>query len=233
MKDSIEIGKQRIKRYEEECEKMFSDLFEDNADNESCTEILRDYQCLHYAFLYRLEYSEYTDTEIKDCFWGMSALLHARINRMFQENDLTGNDEPDFDNMSLEEMKEVLSSQRDQIIISMVALQLFIRYTKIFHSVVVLDFDGMINEVKERLKEDPEFGDKLISEADNEIILEGYDFELCCTKLQAKKLEKLMRLEFPEFDVLLGRREKETVTEDKDKSMPQADYETIEVKFKS
>lgn len=109
------------------------------------------------------------------------------------------------------------------MIISMVAMQLLIRYTKIFYS--VLDFDGMINEVNERLKEDQEFGDKLISEAVNEIISEGYDIDLCCTKEQAQKLEKLMRLKFPEFDVLLGRREKETVTEDKGQSKPQADYE--------
>lgn len=230
MNDSIETGKQRIKRYEEECKQMLNDLFEDNADNKACIEMLRDYQCLHYAFLYRLKNSGYTDTEIKDCLWGMSALLQARINRMIQENDLNGNDEPDVDNMSIEDMKEVLSSQFDQMITGMVAIQLLIQYTKIFQN--VLETDVMINEIKERLKEDPEFDDRLIIKAINELNIEGYDYDLCCTREEARKLEKLMRLEFPEFDVLLGRREKAPVTEDRCQSMPQADYETIEVKLK-
>ncbi len=224
MNDSIETGKQRIKRYEEECNQMLNDLFKYNADNKSCIEMLREYQCLHYAFLYRLKNSGYTDTEIKDCLWGMSALLQARINRLNQEN-LNGNDEPDVDNMSLEEMKEAWSSQFDKMIISMVATQLIIGYIQIFHR--VMDFDVMINKIKERLKENPEFDDRLLIKAINKLNIEGYDYDLCCTREEARKLEKLMGLEFLEFDVLMGRREKETDTADRIK----ADYETIEIKF--
>ena len=53
MNDSIETGKQRIKRYEEECEKMFSDLFKDNADRKSCIEMMGYYQSLDYLNVLR------------------------------------------------------------------------------------------------------------------------------------------------------------------------------------
>lgn len=234
MNDSIETGRQRIKRYEEECKQMLNDLFEDNADRKSCIEMMGYYQSLNDAFIRKLADSKYSDTEIKDCFWGMFALLRTRISGRIQDlHDSIGDDEPCVDNMSLDEIIEVLISQNEQLEVLKricVAGQLQAGYWQLYRD--VLDMDKMCERLREKMK-DPAVTEQLFSEAFSEERFEDsdYDYELGCTKEQARKLEKLMRLEFPEFDVLLGRREKEPVTEDKGQSMPQADYETIEVKF--
>ena len=190
----VDIAARQIETFKREYHQIVEELQDECRDNEKKQEIMNECNSTIMHFISRLETANYNIEDVNACMTAMSAVMSVR----FDEDDEECDASLDTDDM------ELLVDNTNDLLISTFKSYLGAKLNIAFFNADKAWRDNLIDKARSI------DWDKVDSSGFDEAMADFYkncdfDFELGCSKSDARKLEELMGAEFPEFDVLLER----------------------------
>lgn len=187
-----DIAAKQVKVFKQEYQHIVEALQDECNDNEKKKEIMDECSDSILPFISNIETANYNSEDVNACMTAMSAVMSVR----FDEDDEECDASLDTDDM------ELLVDNTSDLLISTFKSYLGAKLNIAFFNADKVWSDSLIDKAK-RIDWDT-FDSSGFDEA-LESMYEDIDFDLGCSKSDARKLEELMGTEFPEFDVLLER----------------------------
>jgi len=198
----METRDEFIKELKKEVDSLIVKYERDAADDEGRKlECFKEYKDLIEIYMVRLASSEYDVDECKHSLHALGAVCKTRLEKI---SDILNENDPEItDDMSVDQMKEIVSTQFKNLSTGTTAAIVNTGICRLIMHMVLpskSEIEAMIEKVS-----------KLGDDAFEKIAVrleEGmseYDFELGCDKHDIKLLEDLMGEQYPEFDAFLGR----------------------------
>lgn len=198
----METKDEFIKELKKEVDSLVVKYESDAADDDGRELMLfKEHKDFIEKYIGRLADSEYSVDECKQSIHALGAVCKTRLQKII---DILNDNDPEItDDMPVDQMKEIVSTQFKNLSIGTAAA---IVNGGICHLIMHVglpsksEIEAMIDKASKLDEEDFE---KIAIQMEDS--MSEYDFELGCDKHDIKLLEELMDEQYPEFDVFLGR----------------------------
>ena len=192
--NEADIATKQVKAFKQEYQHVVEELQDECNDNEKKKEIMDECSDSILPFISNIETANYNSEDVNACMTAMSAVMSVRLDEDDEEYDISSDTED----------MEKLTKNINDLEISAFKSYLGAKLNIAFFNADKVWRDNLIDKARSI------DWDKVDSSGFDEAMGDFYknldfDFELGCSKSDARKLEELMGTEFPEFDVLLER----------------------------
>jgi len=197
----METREEFIKELKEGIDELATEYLDDVEDKAEKWECFKEHKELIENYMVRLSDSEYDLSECRESFMALEAICKTRLQKII---DILNDNDPEItDDMSPEQMKEIVSTQFRNLRTGITASLVSAGLSRLISRVVAFS-ESEVEAIKEKISNFDEDDIEKFA-AKTETAMSEYDFELGCDKSDAKLLEALMGEQYPEFDAFLGR----------------------------
>lgn len=197
----METRDEFIKELKKEVDALVAKYESDADDNGRKMQCFKEHEELLEKYMDRLADSEYDVDECKQSLHALGSVSKARLQKVI---DILSDNDPEIsDDMPVDQMKEIVSTQFKKLSIGTTAAIVNGGICQLIMHVGLpskSEIEAIIDKVS---KLDDEAYEKIAVQMEDS--MSEYDFELGCDKHDIKLLEDLMGEQYPEFDAFLGR----------------------------
>lgn len=197
----METRDEFIKELKKEVDGLAAKYESDADDNGRKLECFKEHKELLENYMDRLADSEYDVDECRQSLQALGSVCKTRLQKII---DILNDNDPEIaDDMPVDQMKEIVSTQFKNLSIGTTAALVNVGICQLVAHVGLpskSEIEAMIEKLSKFDDDAFEKAAVLMEEGMSE-----YDFELGCDKHAIKLLEDLMGEQYSEFDVFLGR----------------------------
>ena len=197
----METRDEFIKELKKEVDALVAKYERDADDNGRKLECFKEHKELIENYMDRLADSEYDVDECRQSLKALGSVCKTRLQKII---DILNDNDPEIaDDMPVDQMKEIVSTQFKNLRIGTTAAIVNGGICQLVAHVVVPSKSEIEAVIEMTSKLDDEAFEKIAIRMEES--MSEYDFELGCDKHDIKLLEDLMGEQYPEFDAFLGR----------------------------